>query len=356
MKRQRSEPPSTGTPADDQSGDTAIPNLARGLRELIDRAGTEAPANDQCDTAVSGLARRFRELFDRKENLGLLAPGTEEDKLVGELIEANRKAEDPESRRRRQKWYADLQASYDRRLGVPLGVAQRQEKLILDLQTYAASYLPEAHSQVAQLRVTRLALEFFRITPNTEQFPLSFERTHTAIWKAGDPSLEEIANELGADESADTGTRPALSGTERGEMGPEPAGGPVLVGHETGVEDPAATIGSKGAAPLTDFEVRSEILPEHSTMTERNLNPGALEDTPEADAGSRVDQNVAADELAPPVSGTSAEPPSPATRANTGNGMDEPEANAEKSREELAGVWTAHRTHRGLDRRQGLYE
>ena len=54
-------------------------------------------------------------------DLGLLVPGTEEDKRVQELIEASRKAEEanPESTRWRQKWYATLQASYDRRLGVP---------------------------------------------------------------------------------------------------------------------------------------------------------------------------------------------------------------------------------------------
>ena len=152
---------------------------------------------------MSNLARRFRELIDRGGNLGLLTPGTglltpgtEEDKLVRELIEKNWKAvgADPESRRRRDKSYATLQASYDRRLRAPMGVAQRQEKLIGDMRKYAASHLLEAHSQVAQLRVTRLALEFFGITPNTEQFPLSFEGTHSAIWTDGDPSLEELAS------------------------------------------------------------------------------------------------------------------------------------------------------------------
>jgi hypothetical protein len=206
MKRHRSEPPSAGTPADDQAEDTAMPNLARGLRELIDRASTGTPTDRQSGgAAMPNLARGVRELIDGAST-GLLVPGTEEDKWAKEVMEANRKAEeaDPEFKRRRQKRDADLQASYDRRLGVPLGVAKRQEKLIRDARTYAASYLLEAHSQVTQLRVTRLALRDLGITPNTEEFPLSFEALHAAIWTEGDPSLEELANKAGGNESADT--------------------------------------------------------------------------------------------------------------------------------------------------------
>ena len=182
MKLHRSEPPSAGTPADDQAGDTATPKgIAKGA------------ITDTFSSTTPGF-------------LGLLVPGTKDDEVAKKTLEASPKAEeaDPGSRRWRQKWYATLQASYDRRLGVPLGVAQRQEKLICDLRTYAASFLLEAPSQVAQLRVTRLALEYFGITPNTEQFPLSFEAWHKAIWREGDPSLEELADQAGGNESADT--------------------------------------------------------------------------------------------------------------------------------------------------------
>ena len=75
--------------------------------------------------------------------LGLLVPGTEDDKWAKDALMRIGEAEeaDPESRRRRQKWYEALQAWYDRQLRVPLGVAERQEKLIRDARTYAASYL-----------------------------------------------------------------------------------------------------------------------------------------------------------------------------------------------------------------------
>ena len=101
-------------------------------------------------------------------DLGLLVPGTEEDKRAREVIEAIREAEeaDPQLRRKRRRHYADLQAWYDRRRGAYSGVAQRQEKLIRDARKYAESYLPEAHSPVARLRVTRLALRDIGITPN----------------------------------------------------------------------------------------------------------------------------------------------------------------------------------------------
>jgi len=141
-----------------------------------------------------------------------------EDKRAKKATQPNRKAgADLEQRRRHQKWVADLQASYDRRLGVPIGVAQYQEKLIRDARTYATSYLLEAPSQVAQLRVTRLALTELGITPNSEKFPLSFEALHKAIWTEGDPSLEELANKAGGTQSADTGARPKLSVKEGSE-------------------------------------------------------------------------------------------------------------------------------------------
>ncbi len=62
MKRQRSEPPSTGTPADDQPGDTATRMLAHVARALIDGASAGTVANDP---SVPNLALGFREWIER---------------------------------------------------------------------------------------------------------------------------------------------------------------------------------------------------------------------------------------------------------------------------------------------------
>ena len=95
------------------------------------------------------------------------------------------------------------------------------------------------------------------ITPNTKKFPLSFEALHAAIWTEGYPSLEERANEAGGNESADTGARPVLSGTEGGETDPERAGDTLPVVADEAAPKPPATVatGGKCATAWKDVEV-----------------------------------------------------------------------------------------------------
>src|ERR1035441_4187061 len=145
MKLHRSEPPSAGTPADDQAEDTAMP-IARGVREWIERASTETPADDQAgDTATpKGIAKgAITDKFSSTTPgyLGLLIPGTKDDEVAKEVGEANRKAEeaDPESKRRRQKRDAVLTARLARILGKTgaeraaiLDKLDRQEELLRD--------------------------------------------------------------------------------------------------------------------------------------------------------------------------------------------------------------------------------
>lgn len=186
-----------GFPPDlEQAGE--LPGTHRDVAEESRSAASPAEAGNTLHRG--GYATQGKGAMDKPStptpaDLGLLVPGTLEDKRVQELIEGNRKAEeaDPESKRRRQKGYAALQAWYDRQREAPLGGAQRQEKLIRDARKCAESYLPEAHSPVARLRVTRLVLKDLGITPNTKKFPLSFEAVHAAIWTEGYPSLEERA-------------------------------------------------------------------------------------------------------------------------------------------------------------------
>jgi hypothetical protein len=52
-------------PAGDQRGDTAKPMLARVAQALIDGASTGTVADDPSDTAVPNLALGFREWIDR---------------------------------------------------------------------------------------------------------------------------------------------------------------------------------------------------------------------------------------------------------------------------------------------------
>jgi hypothetical protein len=174
MKRQRSEPPSTGTSADDQSRDRAMPDLARRFRELFDRGGE-----------TSGGAS------------GLLVPGTEEDKLVRELIEANRKAEDPESRRRRQERDAYLTARLARILGknsaeraAILDKLDRRGELLRDACLYKEIiYLSEPHSPAGRLKVTqRIWDEFIPKHKDKDAFDMGLRDLHAALWPESDPS------------------------------------------------------------------------------------------------------------------------------------------------------------------------
>src|ERR1022692_1175127 len=141
MKLHRSEPPSAGTPADDQAGDTATPKgIAKGA--ITDKFSSTTPGY-----------------------LGLLIPGTKDDEVAKEVGEANRKAEeaDPESKRRRQKRDAVLTARLARILGKTgaeraaiLDKLDRQEELLRDARDYAEiTYLSEPHSSEARRKLTQ---------------------------------------------------------------------------------------------------------------------------------------------------------------------------------------------------------
>jgi hypothetical protein len=90
-------------------------------------------------------------------SFGLLAPDTNENKLVSKLLEASRKAEaaDPELRRHRERLHADLNAVASRRNGRNIYEAELQERLIRDARTYAESFLPGARSEEDRLKITR---------------------------------------------------------------------------------------------------------------------------------------------------------------------------------------------------------
>jgi hypothetical protein len=167
-----------------------------------------------------------RDLTNAKQT-GLLVPGTEADRQVRELFEARRKAEeaDPESRRRRQERDAYLTARLAKILGKKpaerwaiLDKLDRQEELLRDARDYAAIiYLSEPRSPEARRKVTqRIWDEFIPKHKDKDAFNMGFRDLHAAIWPADDPSLEEVANKAGEDESVATGTRPVLSGAEGG--------------------------------------------------------------------------------------------------------------------------------------------
>jgi hypothetical protein len=274
MKLHRSEPPSAGTPADDQAEDTAMP-IARGVREWIERASTETPADDQAgDTATpKGIAKgAITDKFSSTTPgyLGLLIPGTKDDEVAKEVGEANRKAEeaDPESKRRRQKRDAVLTARLARILGKTgaeraaiLDKLDRQEELLRDARDYAEiTYLSEPHSSEARRKLTqRIWDEFIPRHKDKDAFSMGFRDLHAAIWPEDDPSLEEPANNAGEDESADTQTRPLLSGTEGGETDPERPGDTLPVVADEAAPKPATVaIGGKSATAWTDVKIRSE--------------------------------------------------------------------------------------------------
>ncbi len=214
------------------------PEQARELPARTDRTVAEesrsaafpAQAGNTLDSggySIRGKGAMDKPSTPNPADLGLLVPGTEEDKQVKKALEASREAEeaDPELRRRRQERDAYLTARLERIRGKnpaersgELDKLDRQEELLCDARAYAEIiYLREPHSPEGRRKVTqRLWDEFIPKHKDKDAFSLGFRDLHSAIWPEGYPSLEGSADQAGVNESVDTGARPVLSGTEGG--------------------------------------------------------------------------------------------------------------------------------------------
>jgi hypothetical protein len=239
--------------------------------------------------------------------------------------------------------------------------------------------------------VTRLALEYFGITPNTEQFPLSFEAWHKAIWREGDPSLEELADQAGGNESADTRDaqlkQRLAAATEVFERQPGYEKAQVWLSKrmekvcKAAGPESALPIGSPARAELVLklFAVRANAYLRLVSNTEAQNAfvvmlalfeilawEGFVGGYPTSvrEGAPSIDQQIGArkrhwirkgyerleahaskrgaagmrqqdpESAVVDAGASAAEQPSPATGANIGNGIDQPQANAERSREE----------------------
>jgi hypothetical protein len=104
--------------------------------------------------------------------------------------------------------------------------------------------------------------EFIPKHKDKDASSLGFRDLHSAIWPEDYPSLEERANKASGNESADTGTRPVLSGTE-------------------GCETAPAKLSGRGQkrGPKTDYETASRLA---------EIVYGALEFTPSEGIADRL--------------------------------------------------------------------
>jgi hypothetical protein len=201
---------------------------------------------------------------------GLRVPGTEEDKRAAKAIEAIRKAEeaDPELRRRRQRvaehdnaLLARLRGKnpYEReKVAAELDKLDRQEKLLHDVRDYLESYPRDTHSRKARLIVTRRIWdEFIPKHKDRDAFSLGFRDLYAAIWTEGYSSLEERAK-AGWNELANTGARPALSGTEGGGGDPVKSSGKGLPRGPKPDNEGAARVAEivERVAPARDWKDR----------------------------------------------------------------------------------------------------
>ena len=132
------------------------------------------------------------------EAFGIMA---EPSKQFLESVTADQQAEDadPERRRKRERWIADLQATYDRHLGRNWPEVKRQEDLLKDARAWAQAALHEiapAAKDVLELKQRIVKQTWDQFVPKHRYYSdllLGYREFDSALWEEGWPSLEDRA-------------------------------------------------------------------------------------------------------------------------------------------------------------------